>query len=284
MKKIRYFLEYLLVRFWLFLTYAMGLKLASKVLVKIFRYIGMKLKVSSVAKNNLSMVFPKLSMQAIDKIVLEVWENLALICAETPFLMSMKQAEFNKHIKIIGSENLQSIIGKKALICTGHMANWEIIGKALSNYPLDICGVYRPANNKLVDKLIYDMRNKIKVQMIPKSKNGARQIIRALENNQQIVMLVDQKMNDGIKVPFLGHNAMTAPAIANLAIKYDCPIIPVQIVRTEKNNFNIIIYPSIEHKDKNSKSIMVEINDMIGSWVKENPGQWFWLHKRWISK
>lgn len=284
MKKIRYFLEYLLVKFWLFLTCTMGLKLASNVLVKIFKYIGIKLNISNVARNNLSMAFPKLAMQEIEEIVLKVWENLALICAETPFLMSMKQAEFNKHIKIIGGENLQNIIGKKALICTGHMANWEIIGKALSNYPLDICGVYRPANNKLVDKLIYDMRNKIKVQMIPKNKNGARQIIKALESNKQIVMLVDQKMNDGIKVPFLGHDAMTAPAIANLAIKYDCPIIPVQIVRTEKNNFNIIIHPSIDHKDKNSKSIMLEINNMIGSWVKENPGQWFWLHKRWISK
>ena len=184
----------------------------------------------------------------------------------------------------MGLEHLEKIRGKRALICTAHLANWEIIGKVLYNYDFIICGVYRAANNKLVDQLIYDLRNKVEITMIPKGRSGAKQIIAALQENKQVLMLVDQKMNDGIKVPFLGHDAMTAPAIATLALKYDCPIIPIQIIRKENSNFDIIIHPQIEYLEKTPESIMTQINQQIGEWVKAKPEQWFWLHKRWINK
>lgn len=284
MKSFRYFIEYLLVKFWLLLISLLGIKLAKKLAIKIFTFIGIKFKASNTAAKNLSMVFPKLSSEKINQIVLGVWKNLALVASETPFLMNMPQKEFDKYIKIKGLENLEKFRGKRALIATAHLANWEIIGKILYSHNFKLCGVYRAANNKLVDKIIYDMRNKIEVTMIPKGKSGAKQIISALQKDQQVVMLVDQKMNDGIKVPFLGHDAMTAPAIATLALKYDCPIIPIQIIRKKDSNFEAIIHSEIEHKNKTSETIMNEINQEIGQWVKQNPEQWFWLHRRWIKK
>ena len=44
-------------------------------------------------------------------------------------------------------------------------------------------------------------------------------------------MLVDQKMNDGIPVPFFGRDAMTAPALALLALRYDCAVVPIRMER-----------------------------------------------------
>lgn len=284
MKKFRYLIEYLLVKFWLFIISLLGIKWARKLSIKIFTFIGTNFKASNTAAKNLSMVFPELSSEKMNQIVLGVWKNLALVASETPFLMNMPQKQFDKHITIKGLENLEKIRGKRALIATAHLANWEIIGKILYGHDFVVCGVYRAANNKLVDKIIYDMRNKIEVTMIPKGKSGAKQIISALQKDQQVVMLVDQKMNDGIKVPFLEHDAMTAPAIATLSLKYNCPIIPIQIIRKENSHFEVVIHSEIEHKNKTPEVIMNEINQEIGKWVKQNPEQWFWLHKRWIKK
>ena len=285
MKKIRYFFEYLLVKFWLWIIKLLGLKLACKFSLKLFTFIGSKLKATKTARNNLAMIFPELNAKEIEKIVLDIWSNLAMVAAETPFLMDMPNEQFHKYVNVIGFENIAKLQSKKALICTAHLANWEIIGKALSSMgEIKLCGVYRAANNKLVDKLIYNMRNKIKVNMIPKGKSGAKQIIAALQADQQVVMLVDQKMNDGIKVPFLGHDSMTAPAIASLALKYRCPIIPVQIIRKKDSYLDVIIHPALKYQDSTSESIMIQINQKIGEWVKQNPGQWFWLHKRWFGK
>ena len=99
-------------------------------------------------------------------------------------------------------------------------------------------------------------------------------------------MLVDQKMNDGIAVPFFGRDAMTAPAIAELSMRYKCPIIPVRVERTKGAYFKVTVYPPLNndtHTDKNtdSKIIMTKINELLESWIEERPEQWLWIHKRW---
>lgn len=285
MRRLRYFIEFLLVKFWILLISSFGIRYARKFSASIFQFIGMKLKATNIARKNLSKIFPELKNQEIEKILINMWKNLAMVAAETPFLMHMPNEEFCSYVKITGYENLSKIGDNRALIYTAHYGNWEIIGKAL--YIMDglkRCGVYREANNKLVDKIIYDIRNKIPANMVPKGKGGAKQIIAALQANQQVAMLVDQKMNDGIKVPFLGHDAMTAPAIATLALKYKCPIIPIQIVRSKNLNLEVIIHPELSYKQTDSaESIMIEINEEIGKWVKEHPDLWFWLHRRWIN-
>ena len=56
---------------------------------------------------------------------------------------------------------------------------------------------------------------------IPKGDDrGAAACRRRSREGRALCMLVDQKMNDGIAVPFFGRDAMTAPALARLALRY----------------------------------------------------------------
>ncbi len=122
--------------------------------------------------------------------------------------------------------------------------------------------------------------------MLPKGGQGAVRLLRAIKNGQSLAMLVDQKMNDGIAVPFFGRDAMTAPAIAEFALRYDMPIIPVRVVRTKGCHFEATVYPPLEYEktgdeEKDSLIIMTKINALLESWIREHPAQWFWVHKRW---
>ena len=283
MKKVRYFFEYILVKIWLWFVEMLPLYVASNLGARLFQIIGMKLKVTNIARNNLKKTFPDYTAKKIEEIIYGVWDNLGRVAAETSILMKMPQVQFDQHIKIKGVENLAKYKGKSVLLYSSHQANWEFIAKALVPYNIKIGGVFRKANNRLVNKLIDDIRHLVDIHMIPKGRAGAKELLNAIKNNEQIVMLVDQKMNDGIKIPFLGRDAMTAPAIANLALKYDCPIIPLQSIRIKNSNFELIIHPELEIKNKSIHEIMLNINEQIGQWVKERPEQWFWLHRRWID-
>jgi KDO2-lipid IV(A) lauroyltransferase len=102
-------------------------------------------------------------------------------------------------------------------------------------------------------------------------------------------MLIDQKMNEGIAVPFFGQSAMTAPAIARMARRQDLPIIPVQCERLPGPAFRITFHPEIsakrsEDRDQDILEVMTELNLMIENWIRQRPGQWFWLHRRWPKK
>ena len=101
-----------------------------------------------------------------------------------------------------------------------------------------------------------------------------------------MAMLVDQKMNDGISVPFLGREAMTAPALAELALKKNCPIVPARVERLKGAHFRVTFYPPLEKPNSGDRktdilSIMTEVNLILGAWITEQPEQWLWIHNRW---
>ena len=101
-----------------------------------------------------------------------------------------------------------------------------------------------------------------------------------------MALLADQKMNDGIEVPFFGLPAMTAPAIARLGARFGCPIVPVRSERTGGARFRITVEPPLYTIDGgdaagNVTATMAGVNAVIEGWVRRRPEQWLWLHRRW---
>lgn len=283
-RETKYFLEYLAAETALWLISLMDLKQASDFGAYLFKKIGMKLSATDRARKNLAMIFPEKTEDQREQITSETWENLGRMIGENPIFLKMKEQELEKHFNIINIDNLLKFKGKRALFFTAHMANWEIARRMVDFKGINLHAVYRKVNNPRIEKMISELRGNIGIPMIPKGKYGAKLLIEAIKQEKQIVMLLDQKMNDGIKIDFLGKPAMTASAIASLALKYDCPIIPIQIIRKDKYYFDMIFHPKLELTNKNIEAIMQEINDIIGDWVKQNPGQWLWLHRRWVEE
>ncbi len=99
-------------------------------------------------------------------------------------------------------------------------------------------------------------------------------------------MLIDQKMNDGIPIPFFGHDAMTAPAVAQLALKFRCPVLPTRAERLGGARFRLTVLqpiklPDTGNREADIRTLMTQINNMLESWIIERPEQWLWLHRRW---
>jgi KDO2-lipid IV(A) lauroyltransferase len=137
-----------------------------------------------------------------------------------------------------------------------------------------------------VDKLLNRARSVIGTELVPKGTVAARRAIAALQEGRHIAMLVDQKMNDGIAVPFFGHDAMTAPALAQLALRFDCAIMPARVERLKGARFRIVMSPPIEitptgDRQADTLAIMTAVNAEIESWLRERPEMWLWLHRRW---
>src|SRR3546814_11234917 len=76
---------------------------------------------------------------------------------------------------------------------------------ARSGVPL--ADIYRAADNPMVDRLIRWIRKPLSSELIPKGRDGARRIVQLMTQGGHIGVLVDQKMNEGLPIPFLGHDA-----------------------------------------------------------------------------
>lgn len=245
---------------------------------------------NEVARDNLKRAMPGISDGEINRIIGGMWNNLGRNFAEFPHLARIHDEELLSIARIEGIENLERACrpGKGVLCFTGHLADWEFAPRlfALSGYPLAVVG--RSGNNPGLDELIRQSRAGYISSFIPKGSAGSRMIIQVLNQGGSVGLLVDQKMNDGIKASFFGREAMSAPGIARLALKYDCPILPVRIIRERGPRHRVIIYPPIKvHRpDAAARDVLEIINDInstLESWIREYPEQWIWLHNRWPS-
>jgi Kdo2-lipid IVA lauroyltransferase/acyltransferase len=255
------------------------------------RKIGPKLRVSNNARRELAIVFPELSTAKIEILVGKMWDNLGRTAGEHPHLAKFDPYKTNSRVEIIGAEYIDQLRDDEqpGMFFSGHMANWELVPMASTKRNLPLHLVYRRANNPFFDRLVQKGRAGTGGQYFPKGAEGSKDILRALNQGDHLAMLVDQKMNDGISIPFLARDAMTAPALAQLALRYKCPVVPVQVERLIGARFRVTVHPPLDLPNSGDKhadiaALMTTVNSHLGEWIKHRPEQWLWVHNRWPNQ
>ena len=243
-----------------------------------------------IASGNLRRFMPEKSGAERKVIIRGMWDNLFRVAAEMPHLDLLWDDGPNGNVEVVGREHWDALVasGRPAVIFTGHCGNWEVLPLGARAYGKTVGITYRQANNPIVDRLINKKREVFGNTMIPKGPDGARELVRFMKRGDWIAILLDQKMNDGIPVPFFGVPAMTAPGAVHLAMRFKCPLLPTRVERLGGIRFRITVYPPLVvpegDRTEATYQTMVQINNMIEQWVRERPEQWFWVHRRWPAE
>lgn len=264
-------------------------RVASNLGGAIARFLGPKLRVSERARRNLRRFLPELGPEGIERTVVEMWDNLGRTAAEYPHLTRFTVFVPDADIEVDGVEHVEraKADGKPIVFFAAHLANWELPGLAAARQGTPVHLVYREANNRHVETLFREGRGAFAAGLIPKGASGARLAMQALKSGKHLGMLLDQKMNDGIAVPFFGVDAMTAPALAVLALRFDCAVLPVRVERLGgAPKFRVTVeapmdLPRTGDKTQDAKTLMTAVNARMEAWIRARPGQWLWLHRRW---
>ncbi|MDG2244417.1 MAG: lysophospholipid acyltransferase family protein [Rhodospirillaceae bacterium] len=240
------------------------------------------------AQQNLARTLPDLSDKARRIILAQVWNNFGRVMTEYATLSRLARASACDRIEVIGLEHLEAATqgGRPTIMYSAHLGSWEITALAVSTHVEASALVYRAPNNPLIESLLHRIRGETQATLIPKGAGGARTITRTLKNGGFVQMAVDQKMNTGLSIPFMGRPAMTGDAIARLALRHGCALLPVHSKRLERCRFRVTIEPPWMPEDTGDQqadihTALERVNQSMGEWIKKNPGQWLWLHNRW---
>jgi len=256
----------------------------------ICRNLGPRLGASNRARRNLRLAMPELSKERVEEIVRDMWDNLGRTFAEYPHLGRI--ADPKSGCVTMPDADMAAAFGKPGqavILCSAHIANWEILPVAAAYNGFAMTSIVREPNNLLVRATLDRIRGVAGGVRVPKGPAGAKESIKALRNGQVLALLFDQKLNRGLSIPFFGIEAMTTAAPAQLALRFRCPLILVRIERTGPARFRLSVeepltLPESGDKQHDAAQVMGRMNDILEGWIRARPEQWLWLHRRWPAE
>ena len=231
-------------------------------------------------KKHMQIAFPKKSITEINKLTKQHWFMLGQTIGEMPHI--------NRLIKIghLETHGLEKLKTGPAILVGAHMGNWEFLLRVG-----DLAGrragyVFRPINNWILNKIQIHRNKDANADFYRKGRLAAIGMASKLKSGEIIGLTGDQLLREGIMVPFFGIKTPTPQAAAVMALKWNVPIYMVRIERFKGIKFKMTVedklrIPSNLDKEKAIYQITKMISSRIEEWIKEQPEQWLWAHRRW---
>jgi len=284
MKKIIYFLEFILVYKFFIIFKIIGYRASSNLGYLIGKIFGTFFRSKLLINANLKKA--KISNnENTDEIADSILGNYGRIFAEYPHLKNFRNNRLDNFIKIEGIEYLDQIkkANKQAVFISGHFNNFELMAMQIEKAGIDLAAIYRPLNNIFLNKVMERIRkNYICKKQIKKGRAGTREIIKNLKKGSSIAIMIDQRVSQGTKINFFGNMATTTTIPAQLIKKYDCELVPIYIERYNNYYFKMYISKPIQiDKDKSAEEITLFLNSILEKMILKNTDQWIWSHDRW---
>ena len=261
---------------------------------RVFGRLGMKLLPDRyrLAKENMTKALPELSSEELKINVRKNFEHFGICSVEMLRLdLSASDADsVRNYIDISGEDFLQEALAldRGAILLTGHLGFWELGAfiPAELGIPVDI--VAKPLKNPLSDAYFEKIRKNFGANILS-SRKGAKRILKSLRLKRSIGILLDQHISPpgSVATDFFGRKAYTTTAIANLAMKYQIPVVPIFCLRKPDDRYDVWIEPMFLLTDDNGQNVESNtqlLTDIIEAAIRRDVTQWFWMHKRWRVK
>ncbi len=149
--------------------------------------------------------------------------------------------------------------------------------------------IYTPQRDPEIDALVRAGRARFNQVYLVNRKEGVRPLIRHIQNHIPIYYLPDMDFGrqGAVFVPFFGIPASTQTATAQLARKFNMPVLPVLCFwNPTTGHYHVEVRAPI-HDFPGSDDLTdatARLNQHIETWVRECPSQYYWVHRRFKTR
>lgn len=260
------------------------------------RRLGPLTSANRIARENIAAAFPDKSEAERAAILAEAWDNLGRVACEYVHMDRIWDFDLDRPMvgritatpETIALYNRLRDDGKPAIVFSAHLANWELPAIAAARHGIDSAVLYRTPNSPAVAQEILRLRRDSMGTLVAAGMSAPFKLAKALERGQHVGMLVDQRFGRGPRVPFFGAEAPANPLLAELAARFDCPVHGARCIRLPDGRFELELTEEIPLPRDAAGRVDIQaataaVNAVIEGWIREHPGQWLWMHRRWRS-
>jgi Kdo2-lipid IVA lauroyltransferase/acyltransferase len=176
--------------------------------------------------------------------------------------------------------------GMGAVMISGHIGNWELLGQAIAAAGYPIATIAKPSYDRRITQWMGEWRTVHGLQMVWRDEgNAGKTILRILRQNGLMAFLIDQNTKTaGDFVPFFGRPAFTPTIPAAIALRTGTPVIFCWHHRRQgrhKIGVERIQYTPSGDAKRDVMALTALFNERLESVIRSAPEQWVWLHTRW---
>ena len=237
---------------------------------------------SHIARTNIRLCFPELTPEEQENLARRSVVSTGEAILEMAGSFSNHRIDLDKRLVIKGMEHIERARadGKGVLLLGMHFNSLDV-GSRLLGYLMDFYAVYRPNDNRVIDRLINQGRGNYLKGNVPRS--DIRQMIRLLRNGEVLWYAPDQDYGiaHAVFVPFFGIPAATITATSRIARMGKARVIPTAHYRLPGGRYQIEFGPPLENfPSGDDEADTARINQTIEHYLRKHPEQYLWVHKR----
>ncbi len=233
-------------------------------------------------RENLAHACPDLPEAEIRRLTRDVPDNAGRNIAELYSPESFAQRARTSTVRGPGLPAIREARAEKrpVIFVTGHFGNFNAARIAMIEQGFDMGVFYRPMKNRYFNRHYIGAMAALSEPMFEQGKRGMVQMVKHVRGGGVLAILADLNAHDGYPLEFFGKPALTSLVTAELALKFNAPLVPVWGLRAENGiDFDIIVEEPIQHSDP--KTMLQEFNSRLEAQVRDHMGQWLWIHRRW---
>jgi KDO2-lipid IV(A) lauroyltransferase len=242
----------------------------------------------TTVRKNLALTLPHLNTKERLEIERKFYSHLCDMFLEMIKTMTISDKEINRRFIVTNIELIKEYEskGKSVVIMCAHYASWEWLVNIAKKMDFRSIGIYKKLKNKYINKLIRDIRSRLKAELIDTKKT-----VELMEYNKKYGInafygFASDQSPQILKArywdTFMGVEVPVYTGAEMLAKKLDMNMIFAKVKKVKRGFYEATIIPLVENpRDYPDYEITSLFLREVEKQIYEAPEYYFWTHKRW---
>ena len=239
-----------------------------------------------VVMRNLAVVMPDAPEAQRTQVAKRIFRGTGHAAAELLLMRRLwrrraRYLEFALHPRARAVIDAQEAI----VFATAHVGAWQLSPLIGREYDLSISVLYAPESNPWLNRFFLGRRRAFGGPLVP-SRGGVRDFMRELAAGRSVGAAFDTRVDQGERVLFFGIPTETSTLPALLSLRGH-KLIPTFVRRLPGCRYRIEVMAPLTPRDPDAPrkaqvlDLTEQLNAVYEEWIREDPGQWLCMKRRW---
>jgi KDO2-lipid IV(A) lauroyltransferase len=233
---------------------------------------------------NLATILPRAARRDRARIARRMMRSYNRMMFEFFRLPHVSREELLRSVEVVGREHLAKAVarGRGVIITSTHLGNWELAGVMVAQLGYALHAVAGVQLNRWISGAVREAKSELSITTIS-PEDGFRKIIRALEHNDPVALVVDGNLYaHGVTVEWFGRPTPFPAGPGVLAQRTGALVLPGYCERLGPGRFRVVIEPPL---DPASFANMAELHQAIAAaaerHIRAHLDQWCIFRPLW---